>query len=64
MLKITKFQESVNRRFLAAIGDLARVRKLQANTPGVQFNTRIDALRENVPYGRCASPSDLDTLVA
>ena len=55
MLKMTKLQEIVNRRFIAAIRELVRVRKLQVNTPGVQFNTQINALRENVPYGRCTS---------
>jgi hypothetical protein len=34
--------ESANRRHLSAIRELARVRKLQNNTPGVQFNTQIN----------------------
>jgi hypothetical protein len=42
MLKMVKLQESTHRRYLAAIRELARVRKLQANTPGVQFNTQIN----------------------
>ena len=33
--------ESANRRYLSSIRELARVRKLQKNTPGVQFNTQI-----------------------
>ena len=41
-LRMVKWQESVNRRYLAAIKSLAQVRKLQANTPGVQFNTQIN----------------------
>jgi len=39
---VFKWQESVNRRFLSAIRELARVRKLQKNTPAVQFNTQIN----------------------
>jgi hypothetical protein len=39
---VFKWQESANRRFLSAIRELARVRKLQNNTPGVQFNTQIN----------------------
>jgi hypothetical protein len=42
LLKMAKLQESANRRYLAAIRELARVRKLQANTPGIQFNTQIN----------------------
>jgi len=37
-----KWQESANRRYLASIRELARVRKLQINTPGVQYNTQIN----------------------
>ena len=39
---MVKVQESANRRYLAAIKSLAQVRKLRANTPGVQFNTQIN----------------------
>jgi len=39
---VFKWQESANRRFLSAIRELARVRKLQKNTPAVQFNTQIN----------------------
>jgi hypothetical protein len=39
-LKMLKWQESANRRYLAAIRELARVRKLQATAPPVQVNTR------------------------
>jgi hypothetical protein len=42
LLQMCKIQESANRRYLAAIKTLAQVRKLQANTPGVQFNTQIN----------------------
>lgn len=42
MLQMAKVQASANHRYLAAIRELARVRKLQANTPGVQFNTQIN----------------------
>jgi hypothetical protein len=37
-----KIQESANRRYLAAMKTLAQVRRLQANTPGIQFNTQIN----------------------
>ena len=39
---VFKWQESANRRFLSAMRELARVRKLQNNTPAVQFNTQIN----------------------
>jgi hypothetical protein len=42
IIQMCKIQESVNRRYLAAIKTLAQVRKLQANTPGIQFNTQIN----------------------
>ncbi len=42
LLKMVKVQESANRRYLAAIKALDQVRKLRANTPGVQFNTQIN----------------------
>ncbi len=42
LLQMVKIQESANRRYLAAIRELARVRKLQANTPSVQFNAQIN----------------------
>jgi hypothetical protein len=42
IIQMCKIQESANRRYLAAIKTLAQVRKLQANTPGVQFNTQIN----------------------
>src|SRR5215210_7611789 len=34
--------DSAHRRHLSSIRELARVRKLQTNTPGVQFNTQIN----------------------
>jgi hypothetical protein len=37
-----KVEESAHRRFLSSVTALAKVRKLQANTPGVQFNTQIN----------------------
>jgi len=39
---MSKILESATRRYLAAIQTLARVRKLQSNTPGVQYNTQIN----------------------
>ena len=41
-LQMVKWQKSANRRYLAAIRELARVRKLQANAPRVQHNTQIN----------------------
>ncbi len=41
-LQMVKWQESANRRYLAAIRELARVRKLQANAPSIQHNTQIN----------------------
>ena len=41
-LQMVKWQESANRRYLAAIRELARVGKLQANAPRVQYNTQIN----------------------
>ncbi len=38
--------DSVHRRYLAAIKSLAQVRRLQSNTPGVQFNTQINVSPE------------------
>ncbi len=37
LLQMCKIQESVNRRYLAAIKTLAQVRKLQANTPALHL---------------------------
>ena len=41
-IQMSKILESATRRHLAAIQTLARVRKLQSNTPGVQYNTQIN----------------------
>ena len=37
-----RWQESAQRRYLSAIKELARVKKLQSNTPGIQVNTQIN----------------------
>ncbi len=37
VIQMCKIQESVNRRYLAAIKTLAQVRKLQANTPALHL---------------------------
>ena len=42
ILQMSKILESATRRHFAAIQNLARVRKLQSNTPGVQYNTQIN----------------------
>lgn len=42
LLQQSKILESATRRHMQAIQTLARVRKLQANTPAVQFNTQIN----------------------
>ena len=39
-----RWQESANSRFLAAVRELARVRKLQAGAPAVQVNTQVNIL--------------------
>jgi hypothetical protein len=39
---VFKWQESASRRYLAALKTLAQVRKLQSNTPGIQYNTQIN----------------------
>ena len=39
---IVGWQESAQRRYLSAIKELAQVRKLQSNTPGIQVNTQIN----------------------
>ena len=36
------WQEQVHRRLLGTIRELARVRKLQSKTPGIQYNTQIN----------------------
>lgn len=41
-----KWQESANRRYLASIRELARLRKLQTNTPHVQVNAQINVSGE------------------
>jgi hypothetical protein len=41
---LLKMQESAHRRYLAAIRELARVRKLQAGAPALQVNTQINIL--------------------
>jgi hypothetical protein len=43
--QMAKLLESVQRRYLASIQALARVRKLQSNTPGIQVNTQVNVLR-------------------
>jgi hypothetical protein len=45
LLQMAKLLESVQRRYLASIQVLARVRKLQANTPALQVNTQVNVLR-------------------
>jgi hypothetical protein len=41
-MQMVKILDSAYRRYLASIQTLARVRKLQANKPGIQFNTQIN----------------------
>jgi hypothetical protein len=45
VIQMCKIQESVNRRYLAAMKALAQVRRLQANMPGIQVNTQINVGR-------------------
>jgi hypothetical protein len=44
LLQQSRILESANRRYLAAIRELARVRKLEATAP-VQVNTQVNVLR-------------------
>jgi hypothetical protein len=44
-LEMLKWQERANRRYLAAIRELARVRKLEATARPVQLNTQVNVLR-------------------
>jgi hypothetical protein len=39
---INGWLESAHHRHLSSIRELARIRKLQSNTPGVQYNTQIN----------------------
>jgi hypothetical protein len=39
---ILKWQESAQRRYLSAIRELTRIRKMQSGTPGVQYNTQLN----------------------
>jgi len=43
-LELLKWQERANRRYLAAIRELARVRKLEATARPVQVNTQVNVL--------------------
>jgi hypothetical protein len=43
---ILKWQESTHRRYLTAMRELARIRKLQRGTPEVQYNTQINLRSE------------------
>jgi hypothetical protein len=46
LIQQSKILESATRRLMQAIQTLARIRKLLASTPGVQFNTQINVLRD------------------
>jgi hypothetical protein len=43
-MRMVGWQESVNKRYLSAIKELAQVRKLQSNAPGIQVNTQVNLL--------------------
>jgi hypothetical protein len=45
VIQQSRILESATRRYLAAIRELARVRKLQAGTPPVQVNTQVNILQ-------------------
>jgi hypothetical protein len=47
LIQQSRILEGATRRYLAAIRELARVRKLQANTPNVQYNTQINVGRRS-----------------
>jgi hypothetical protein len=44
ILQQSRILDSATRRYLAAIRDLARVRKLEATAPPVQVNTQVNVL--------------------
>jgi hypothetical protein len=44
-LQMSRILESATRRYLSAIRELARVRKLQAGAPPVQVNAQVNILR-------------------
>ncbi len=46
------WQEIANKRYLAAIRELARVRKLQSNTPGIQYNTQVNVGGLHLPNSK------------
>jgi len=52
---ILKWQESAYRRYFSAIRELARIRKLQTNKPGVQYNTQINVSGDAQPSAKSAS---------
>ena len=45
ILQMSRILESATRRYLAAIRELVRVRKLQAGAPPVQVNTQVNVLQ-------------------
>jgi hypothetical protein len=45
VIQQSRILEGATRRYLAAIRELARVRKLQAGAPPVQVNTQVNILR-------------------
>jgi hypothetical protein len=44
LIQQSRILESATRRYLAAIRELARVRKLEATAPPVQVNTQVNVL--------------------
>ena len=45
LIQQSRILEGATRRYLAAIRELARVRKLQATAPPVQVNTQVNILQ-------------------
>jgi hypothetical protein len=45
LIQQSRILDAATRRYLAAIRELARVRKLQATAPPVQVNTQVNVLR-------------------
>jgi hypothetical protein len=45
LLQQSRILKGATRRYFAAIRELAKVRKLQANAPPVQVNTQVNILR-------------------
>jgi hypothetical protein len=62
LIQMSRILESATRRYLRAIRELARVRKLQSTTPGIQVNTRSTS--DSLPDARGWSRTTGDTPIS